>query len=122
LCPENRAYIIRLSQDLLEDWIITLINGRIKSKLGQSRTIAFASFSEAFDHLCALAKVRFQRGYQPQKITIDSYLLLHLLPFMTHVAHNSEFPALTIIKNKKSGRLLSKTSPALSSQQLGFAF
>ena len=36
---ESRYYVIRLSKDLLEDWVITLVNGRIKSKLGQTETI-----------------------------------------------------------------------------------
>ncbi|EHL32378.1 hypothetical protein [Legionella drancourtii] len=45
---DMRYYVIRLSKDLLDDWVITLINGRIKTKLGQIRTLAFANFSDAF--------------------------------------------------------------------------
>lgn len=29
----SRYYVIRLSQDLLDDWVITIINGRIKTKI-----------------------------------------------------------------------------------------
>lgn len=61
---ESRYYVIRLSKDLFEDWVITLINGRIKSKLGHSRTLAFTSFNEGFEHFCALAKKRHLRNYQ----------------------------------------------------------
>ena len=38
---ETRYYVIRLENDLFGDWIITASNGRIKSKLGQTRIIAF---------------------------------------------------------------------------------
>ncbi|MFT4060590.1 MAG: hypothetical protein QM652_13730 [Legionella sp.] len=38
---DSRYYVIRLSKDLLDDWVLTLINGRIKSKLGQIRTLVF---------------------------------------------------------------------------------
>lgn len=75
---DTRYYVIRLSKDLLEDWVITLINGRIKSKLGQSRTLAFANFNEAFDSFCQQAKVRHQRGYHLKTFDCDNHLLLHL--------------------------------------------
>ena len=119
---DSRYYVLRLSQDLLEDWVITLINGRIKSKLGQSRTLAFASFNEAFEYLCALAKIRFLRGYQPKTITIDNHLMVHILPFMIHAGHKNDEPSITITKNKKSAPLLRKIASPIVSQQLGFAF
>ena len=55
---DTRYYVIRLSKDLLEDRIITLINGRIKSKSGQNRTLAFANFNEAFDSF-SVSKPRY---------------------------------------------------------------
>ena len=119
---DSRYYVIRLSQDLLEDWVLTLINGRIKSKLGQSRTLAFTSFNEAFDHFCALAKLRHQRRYQLKTITFDNHLMMHLLPFLVHIEDKKELPAVKTIKNIKSASILSRTSPQTPSQQLGFVF
>jgi hypothetical protein len=72
--------------------------------------------------LCALAKVRFLRGYQPKTIACDNRLMLHLMPFMAHVTHHNELPIATVIKTKKSAPLLKKTTPPSSSLQLGFAF
>jgi hypothetical protein len=80
---EPRYYVIRLSKDLLEDWVITVINGRIKSRLGQTRTLAFADFNEGFDAFCALAKLRTLRGYTLRTIACDNPLLLQLLPFVS---------------------------------------
>ena len=80
---DTRYYVIRLSKDLLDDWVITLINGRIKSKLGQSRTLAFPNFSEAFEHFCLLAHMRHQRNYTLKTVACENPLLLHLLPFFT---------------------------------------
>jgi len=127
---ESRYYVIRLSKDLLEDWVITLINGRIKSKLGQSRTLAFASFEEGLAHFCALAKIRHQRGYQLKNITCDNYLMLHLLPFMIYTEKKEEWPSAKNLEcvshrkhqNKKSSFILNNVSPHLPSQQIGFAF
>lgn len=36
----SRYYVIRLEQDLFGYWVITQINGQIKSRLGQTRTLA----------------------------------------------------------------------------------
>jgi hypothetical protein len=119
---DSRYYVIRLTKDLLEDWVITLINGRINSKLGQSRTLAFAGFREAFDYFCVLAQVRFQRGYHPKNIRIDNYLILYLLPVMIHVEHKNEPPKTSVIKNKKNTPKLGEKSSYLSSLQLGFTF
>ena len=60
---DSRYYVIRLHKDLLDDWVITLINGRIKSKLGQSRTLAFAHFGEGWAHFCALAMIEVRPGF-----------------------------------------------------------
>ena len=76
---ETRYYVIRLEHDLLGDWIITASNGRIKSKLGQTRTIAFSNFTEAFDHFCIMAKERNQRGYHLITYQSDDVLHQHIL-------------------------------------------
>ncbi len=44
---DSRYYELRLTQDLLEDWTLITSNGRVKSKLGNSRTQAFGTFNEA---------------------------------------------------------------------------
>ena len=125
---DTRYYVIRLSKDLLEDWVITLINGRIKSKLGQSRTLAFANFNEAFDSFCQQAKVRHQRGYHLKTFDCDNHLLLHLLPFLVHAENTEEVHESKIIQNTKSRRSQNqspaptKSNQAPSHQQMGFSF
>ncbi len=127
---ESRYYVIRLSKDLLEDWVITLINGRIKSKMGQTRTVAFSNFKEGFEHFCIQAKIRHQRGYQLKTISCDNHLILYLLPFMVHTEKKEEWPSDKNIKrvnqrehqNKKSSSILSNVLPQAPSQQLGFVF
>ena len=125
---DTRYYVIRLSKDLLEDWVITLINGRIKSKLGQSRTLAFANFNEAFDSFCQQAKVRHQRGYRLKTFDCDNHLLLHLLPFLVHADNTEEVHEVKIIQNAKNRRTQNQsTAPAKnnqtpSHQQMGFFF
>ncbi len=79
---DRRYYVLRLEKDLLGDWTIRAINGRIKSKLGQSRTLAFPSFSDAFVCLCAMGKHRFQRGYSLKTIACENRIFLHLLPYL----------------------------------------
>jgi hypothetical protein len=76
---ETRYYVIRLEKDLLEDWIITACNGRIKSKLGQTRIIAFLNFNEAFGHFCLIAKERYQRGYRLVSCQSDDVLYQQIL-------------------------------------------
>lgn len=125
---DSRYYVIRLSQDLLEDWVITLINGRIKSKLGQSRTLAFANFNDGFEHFCALAKLRHQRRYQLKTITCNNPIMLHLLPFMVYKKDKKALSATQSIKSthqfkqkdKKTASILNNIS--YQTIQLGFAF
>ena len=127
---ESRYYVIRLSKDLLEDWVITLVNGRIKSKLGQSRTLAFSSFNEGFEHFCVLAKTRHLRGYQLKTITFDNHLMLHLLPFLANTEDRKKLSTTKTVKktNRGKGRdethvsILANLKPELAHQQLGFAF
>lgn len=60
---ETRYYDLHLQQDLLHDWVIVATNGRKKSKLGQSRTIAFLNHQEAFAQFCTMTHIRQQRRY-----------------------------------------------------------
>ncbi|HCU5991556.1 TPA: WGR domain-containing protein [Legionella pneumophila] len=70
----TRYYVIRLEQDLLGDWTLCVSNGRIKSRLGQSRIIAFEHFYDAFEHFCLMAKERHQRGYHPVSYDTEDFL------------------------------------------------
>lgn len=60
----TRYYLILLEKDLFEDWIITLVNGRIQTRLGQTRTLAFACYLEAYSQFGIATKTRLKRGYQ----------------------------------------------------------
>lgn len=60
----TRYYTLTLQKDLLEDWVVVADNGRINSKLGQRRTLAFTFFIDAFEHFCTQANIRFKRDYQ----------------------------------------------------------
>lgn len=76
---DTRYYELRLNKDLLGDWIITLINGRIKSKLGQSRTLAFVDFDKGLEQLIQLCTTRHRRGYHLKWIDCDHPLFVPLL-------------------------------------------
>jgi predicted DNA-binding WGR domain protein len=124
---ESRYYVIRLSKDLLEDWVITLINGRIKSKLGQSRTLAFTDFNDGFDHFCTLAKTRHQRGYQLKNIFVDNHLLLNILPFLTNTENNNNLSGTKTgrkrnIQNSKLNAGRNHLPTSIAHQQMGFVF
>lgn len=80
---ETRYYMARISQDLFCDWIITITNGRINSRLGQNRTLAFHSFHEAFEQFCLIAKTRHQRGYRCTAYRSDASLFVYLLSIVT---------------------------------------
>ena len=60
----TRYYTIILDRDLFDDWVLTIANGRIGTKLGRIRKIAFPCFSDALDQFRTAAKVRTKRGYQ----------------------------------------------------------
>lgn len=123
---ESRYYVIRLSKDLLEDWVITLINGRIKSRLGQSRTLAFADFNEGFDEFCALSKLRKLRGYTLKTIACDNRLMLQILPFVNNTEIKNELLVTKLVNKSPNVRHLSNKKPVSNlnnlPQQLGFRF
>ena len=52
-----------LEQDLFEDWVITIINGRINTKLGGIRKLAFSNVSDAIVKLDAITQTRIKRKY-----------------------------------------------------------
>jgi DNA-binding cell septation regulator SpoVG len=119
---ESRYYVLRLSKDLLGDWIITLINGRIKSKLGQSRILAFADYTDAFDHFCILAKVRYQRMYQLKTVSCDNRLLVHLLAYIAISKGLSVAKAVKNTHRRQSQDRQNTRIPQATHQQMGFMF
>ena len=79
---ETRYYELHLQQDLLNDWVIVATNGRKKSKLGQSRTIAFLNYTEAFARFCTMTHVRHQRGYRLTTYDNNAAVFIHLLALL----------------------------------------
>ncbi|MEI6095504.1 MAG: WGR domain-containing protein [Gammaproteobacteria bacterium] len=59
----TRYYSVILEQDLFEDWVITIINGRINTKLGGIRKLAFSNVSDAIVKLDAITQTRIKRKY-----------------------------------------------------------
>ncbi len=127
---DMRYYVIRLSKDLLDDWVITLINGRIKTKLGQIRTLAFANFSDAFANFCVLADIRHQRNYQLKEFFSENLILMHLLPFVTTSNQDKTLAKAEAIKKTSLGKTARKTpTPTKNNEpfradftQIGFSF
>ena len=126
---ETHYYVIQLEQDLLGNWIITASNGRIKSRLGQTRIIAFLNFTEAFDHFCRMAKQRNQRGYH--LITYQSNDVVYQQMFLLCATNNPVHPLIqqnsALARVKKIRSLLNPATTTIQSplqeiQQMSFAF
>ena len=125
---ETRYYVIRLENDLFGDWIITASNGRIKSKLGQTRIIAFLNFTEAFEQFFLMAKERYQRGYHLVTYQSDDSIHQQILLLL---ATNNQLSSLTN-KNRVVPRAKRTPVPLTAAtmiqskhpeiQQLSFAF
>lgn len=90
----TRYYVLQLEKDLLDDWIIIATNGRINSKLGQSRTIAFANFNEAFEQFSQMANQRYQRGYRLTTYRSNATLLHYCFPFVCSAPKTNKTPAI----------------------------
>ena len=59
----TRYYTVILDKDLFNDWVITIANGRIGTKLGRIRKIAHTSFADACNQFHNVTKTRTKRGY-----------------------------------------------------------
>ncbi len=59
----TRYYTVILDKDLFDDWVITIANGRIGTKLGRIRKIAFPCFADACAQFHNATKIRIKRGY-----------------------------------------------------------
>lgn len=94
----TRYYSLCIEKDLLGDWTINVCNGRLKSRLGQSRILAFTSFIEAFEHFCLIAKQRKQRKYHLEGYKTDDSLFLQMITLLMmiggHKSYLSQSPCL----------------------------
>lgn len=61
---DTRYYNVRLEKDLLDDWVVAITYGRINSRLGQSKIIAFAEFEQALIHFEKICTIRQKRHYR----------------------------------------------------------
>lgn len=127
---ESRYYLLRLEKDLLEDWTITASNGRIKSKLGQSRILPFLSYANAYDHFSCMVKIRHQRGYRLKALWCENNLFLHTLLLLL-IANNYTNNKANVKKEEKPRhRLIQNNCPSIcqnhsfqiTTYQLGFIF
>lgn len=84
---ESRYYELRIVKDLLGDWTLISANGRIKSKLGQSRIQAYNSFNEVLIQFYHSIKLRHQRHYHITHFIVEDYLYLALLINLTTNLH-----------------------------------
>ncbi|ERH41507.1 TPA: hypothetical protein SLD83_001775 [Legionella pneumophila] len=79
---DKRYYVLRLEKDLLDDWTITAINGRIKSKLGQRRILDFSTYTNAFAQFLIMIKIRYQHNYRLKILYSENIFSLHNLLFL----------------------------------------
>lgn len=120
----SRYYVIRLEQDLFGDWIISQINGRIKSRLGQTRTLAFQNFQDAFEQFLLIATVRYQRNYQTAG-WMSTDVIFHYLVFAVTITNDDKIHSTPTKRPRKPPSILAIKPPkpiAPSLQQMGFDF
>lgn len=97
---DSRYYELRLAQDLLEDWTLITSNGRIRSKLGQSRTQAFGTYNEALTQLYFAIKLRHQRHYHVTQYLIED--LIYTLFLSSLSSHPNYKTKDRVIKQKST--------------------
>ena len=121
---DTRYYAMRLEKDLLDDWIIIVIKGRSQTKLGQIRTLAFACYSDAFDHFCGMIQVRLKRHYHLRSYQGGNSLFLQLLAYAPTTTIEDQIPNVTrraaIPKTPTETRSQNMTHP--TPIQMGFSF
>jgi hypothetical protein len=120
---DTRYYELRLAKDLLNDWTLITSNGRIKSKLGQSRTQAFSTFHEAITQLYAAVTLRKKRQYQMTRYLVED--LIYILLLQHQLSHPVKKSTATNTK-EKSTQTISNNKPIkhklVNSQQTCFFF
>lgn len=120
---ESRYYELRLDQDLLEDWTLITSNGRIKSKLGQSRTQAFSTYNEALIQLYSAIDQRYKRNYLIKRFFVEDQIYTLLLLNQTLHQSSNRNPE---IQSKKSSpdktNMIRIDRKVANSNQFCFAF
>lgn len=109
----TRYYVIRLEQDLLGDWTLCVSNGRIKSRLGQSRIIAFECFSDACEYFFLMAKEQNQRGYHPVSYDTEDFLYQTMVLWACIAEKPVTAPKRKDTTYKKQDRSPSRPTPAV---------
>lgn len=121
---DTRYYSMRIEKDLLDDWVIVVINGRIQTKLGQVRTLAFTCYSDAFDHFCGMMQVRLKRDYHLKSYQSGNSLLLALLAYAPITTIEDQIP--NLIPRVKNAKVPAKNREKNTSHpapiQMGFSF
>ena len=124
---DTRYYSMRIEKDLLDDWVIIVINGRIQTKLGQIRTLPFPQFSDAFEHFCGMIQVRLKRRYHLKSYQGEDTLLLPFMAYATIQAPSSEYQIQSapqrLVNNKTRPSIIESIkfmNPTLT--QMGFGF
>lgn len=58
---DTRYYELHLGKDLFDNWSITRVNGKIKTRLGQYRHEFFGSLDEAIKRVSDLSQYRVEK-------------------------------------------------------------
>ena len=120
---DTRYYVMRLEKDLLDDWVVVVINGRLKSKLGQCRTLAFTSYNDAFEQFSEMANTRYRRGYHCTAYQNSVSIFTFLLAMFAISAPITMAPKQRGLNLQKEITPLTTRLPASNShQQLAFGF
>ncbi|HBI21817.1 MAG TPA: hypothetical protein DDY37_04420 [Legionella sp.] len=121
---DTRYYSMCIEKDLLDDWVIVVINGRIQTKLGKIRTLAFTCFSDAFEHFCGMIQIRLKRHYHLKSYQGGHSLFLQLLAYAPMTGIEDKIPKVT--RCATSPKTLSKALPQnmiyTTPTQMGFSF
>lgn len=121
---DSRYYSMCIENDLLDDWIIVITNGRIKTKLGQTRKFAFTSYSDAFDYFCEVIQVRLKRHYKLTSFLGDDPLLINIMVYaptvQKDILSNTAQPTLT--KKPRQTKVRVPNTFHSSPIQMGFLF
>ena len=126
---DSRYYLMRLEKDLFDNWTISVINGSIKSKLGQSRTFAYDDYEKAFENFCLFVTIRNQQKYHLVSYKTRNSFFLHCLIFLLNTADsNKRSPQNLCITNsrrakkKPSTNLSNSKSNPYDNNQISFDF
>lgn len=120
---DTRYYALRLEKDLLNDWVIVVSNGQLKSKLGQSRTLSFTCYNDAFNKFFEMANTRYRRGYLCTTYQNDAPIFTYFLSVFAISALITMTPKQRKLNPQKEIAPLTTRLPTSNHhQQLTFGF